>query len=370
MRSITRCPSCQTQFFVTEVQLNKHQGKVRCGQCLHVFNAQEHFIETAEPSTEQTPVIAIEPPQPTPVSAENDHPPAAKAEEKDIDWPSISNELLSDDKLPDQELEHIAEVVELSASRDDIEAFTAESAAATSAEHESTVHDDNNDDRILLEDGDFDNRANDDFDNKKISDLNEITKLTFVADNQANYFDDLAKQSKRSTKKTAKNTNKNKVTKPRRWPWFLGVLILLLAAIAQTIYFLRDEIAIYYPNAKPYLLQACQKLNCSVSLPQQIEFILIDDSDMQEDEKHAGLMHFSSSLINKATFTQAYPSLELTLTDTDDNPILRRLFKPHEYLPTGADIALGLRAGDEIKIKLALTTQNVAVAGYRVYVTY
>ena len=60
MRSITHCPSCQTQFFVTEEQLNKHHGQVRCGQCLHVFDAKTQFLppdeqpEVAQPATPLT----------------------------------------------------------------------------------------------------------------------------------------------------------------------------------------------------------------------------------------------------------------------------------------------------------------------------
>ncbi len=145
---------------------------------------------------------------------------------------------------------------------------------------------------------------------------------------------------------------------------------MLIVAVAQSIYFLRDEIVIYYPNARPTLVKACQQLACSVNLPKQIERIVIDDSDIQEDTNYEGLMHLSSSLINQAEFNQAYPNLELTLTDIKDNPILRRLFKPSEYLPTGADLATGFNAGETINIKLAITTPGTPVAGYRVFVTY
>src|SRR4051812_44281114 len=48
MRAVTHCPACQTEFFVTDEQLNKHNGKVRCGQCLHVFDAKAEFVEPAE----------------------------------------------------------------------------------------------------------------------------------------------------------------------------------------------------------------------------------------------------------------------------------------------------------------------------------
>lgn len=41
---ITRCPSCATQFRVTENQLAAAGGRVRCGACLTVFEGIQHLI--------------------------------------------------------------------------------------------------------------------------------------------------------------------------------------------------------------------------------------------------------------------------------------------------------------------------------------
>lgn len=158
--------------------------------------------------------------------------------------------------------------------------------------------------------------------------------------------------------------------KSRTWLWAFASLILVLTAGLQSIYFLRDEIAIYYPVSKPYLLQACQKLACTINLPKKIDFIVIDDSDMQEDAEHAGIVRFASTLINHGNHVVAYPNLELTLTDVDDKPVLRRIFKPNEYLAAGTNIADGIQSGAETRINLAVTTSDIAVAGYRVFVTY
>lgn len=42
----TRCPHCHTSFRVTEAQLATARGLVRCGACLEVFNAGEHWVES------------------------------------------------------------------------------------------------------------------------------------------------------------------------------------------------------------------------------------------------------------------------------------------------------------------------------------
>ncbi|MDD2884343.1 MAG: zinc-ribbon domain-containing protein, partial [Dechloromonas sp.] len=43
----TRCPACDTIFRVTSEQLRMKAGKVRCGQCQHVFNAFDYLLPDA-----------------------------------------------------------------------------------------------------------------------------------------------------------------------------------------------------------------------------------------------------------------------------------------------------------------------------------
>ncbi|WP_339672877.1 DUF3426 domain-containing protein [Dasania marina] len=47
---VTQCPKCQTSFRVTDAQLDIANGAVRCGSCLHIFNAPDHWLgETSAP---------------------------------------------------------------------------------------------------------------------------------------------------------------------------------------------------------------------------------------------------------------------------------------------------------------------------------
>lgn len=49
MSELTCCPNCKICFRVTAEQLLAHQGDVRCGHCLQVFNAQQHLQHDSEP---------------------------------------------------------------------------------------------------------------------------------------------------------------------------------------------------------------------------------------------------------------------------------------------------------------------------------
>lgn len=153
--------------------------------------------------------------------------------------------------------------------------------------------------------------------------------------------------------------------------WILPLSFLLVVLIiAQLTYHLRTQISSGWPAFRPALMEMCHLLNCEVALAKQADLLTIDDSDLQEDVYRPGLIHFSSTIINNADFVQAYPVLELTLTDSYDKPLLRRSFMPREYLPAGTDISQGLLAKEELRINLALSASGEAVAGYRVFVTF
>jgi len=271
MTNVTNCPNCQTQFIVTEEQLSQYNGKVRCGHCLHVFDATKELVDVnAEDNTE--------------------------IDEANL---AVTNE------------EAVAQ-------------------PANTLEHEDT----------------------------QLNDVaNNIVNNALMKDSQTSYFEKIEDITHR---------------KSRLYKWLMSLfaVLLLIAAVAQCIYYWRSDISIYYPKLKPLLAQACENLGCRIDLPKKIEFIIIDDSDMQEDADHEGLIHFSSTLINQAGFIQTYPNIELTLTDIEDKPKLRRIFTPAEYLPEHTNIASGLPAGAEVKIKLALTAQGESVAGYRISVSY
>ena len=148
------------------------------------------------------------------------------------------------------------------------------------------------------------------------------------------------------------------------------VLLLLLSAIAQTVYYLRSEIAWRYPSSKIYLLHVCEKIGCQLALAQQIDLLLLDDTDLLEDETYLGLIHLSSTIINQAAFNQAYPNIELTLTDIEDQAKFKRLFTPREYLSNPNDLKNGLAAGQAVHLKLSMANPDNGIAGYRVVLIY
>jgi predicted Zn finger-like uncharacterized protein len=152
--------------------------------------------------------------------------------------------------------------------------------------------------------------------------------------------------------------------------WGLLALILLLGIALQAIYYLRTDIAAQKPQFKPYLEQACQQIGCEIELPKHVNLLVIDDSDLQEDAQYQGLIRLNTTLLNRAEFAQAFPKIELTLTDAQDKVLIRKSFKPEQYLTPDTPIAEGIPANDSVFIKLAVTANKLPVAGYRLFITY
>lgn len=308
MRLVTSCPSCNATFYVLPDQLAAHRGDVRCGKCEHVFNALDRLAEVTAEDTVNKPE------------------------------PILQEPLVEDVSTPV-----------------DIQ-IIAESDAVASVEPEAPVP-----------------PASQDKSTQGAGILNQEPPAISITDYSIPASDSIfspTMMDDAARNKTGKASGASHTSGFTKFLIFLLTLILLLAGLAQAVYYLRSDIAARWPQIRPTLEQACQHLQCKVELPKNADLIVIDDSDLQEDADRQGLIHLYATLINTADRSQAYPLLELTLTDVSDKPLLRRVFKPEEYLPAGANIKRGVFTNEEINVKISLTASDEAVAGYRLFVTY
>ncbi len=156
----------------------------------------------------------------------------------------------------------------------------------------------------------------------------------------------------------------------RIWPWAVASALLSVLLLGQAAYLFRVELAARLPGIKPALVAACSKLRCEVSLPRNIDLMAIDSSNLEMDPAQPGIITLSVTLRNMASYVQAYPNLELTLTDYRDAPVGRRLLHPAEYLKNADDEKSGLAAGRENSIRLAIDASGLKAAGYRIFLAY
>lgn len=160
------------------------------------------------------------------------------------------------------------------------------------------------------------------------------------------------------------------IKKKRHWPWVVGVFILSVVLLAQASYFFRVELAARLPGLKPMFTTYCSWLKCSIPLPEKVDLMSIESSDLEASPVQANIIALNVILRNRAPYAQAYPNLELTLTDATDMALARRVFQPAEYLKPGEDENRGLSPSREISIKLHLDTTDLKPTGYRLFLFY
>lgn len=308
---LTRCPACETTFRVTPEQLKVRAGKVRCGECQHVFNALDTLIEE--------PIVVMAPP-PAPEQAPQEDlavPPAPSVEDGEAE--SVAATAITPEISPDEQPEPEPDPVPDSSPEtlpDPSTATVPESGPEPEPTPEAT--------EPLVE--------------------------------EPEPLPDLFAEP----------------PPPRRWPWVIGVLLALGALSLQLAIAFRVELAVLMPEAKPALVALCDMAGCEVGLPRKVELVGIEASDLHPDTDpaHKGRLALTATLKNRAPFAQEFPHLELTLTDTADKAIARKVLTPADYLPAKTPAAAGMPANGDLAISVGIDPQDLPASGYRLYLFY
>jgi len=150
----------------------------------------------------------------------------------------------------------------------------------------------------------------------------------------------------------------------------LGLLstVLAIGLAAQAIYIFRLDIARELPGLRPLLVAACQRLDCAMPLPQAADKINVN-AELQSEPGRPGRYILYATVKNHAAYTQAWPHLELTLTDGGDNPMVRRVLAPEEWAPPER-LPSGLPGRGDISLRLPFDAPGLVPTGYRVYLFY
>lgn len=361
----TRCPRCQTIFRITPEQLRARAGKVRCGHCQSVFNALETLIEEpavippavdipapppeipkAEPAAVIAPIPAPEPepvreaepepafePAPEPPTAPDPEPESAPAPVLEPAPEPAPEPPAAPEPEFAPEPEPPAEAVEGIAAAEPVAAV--KPAAADEPPRDETPEET----------------------------TQAAREAGLVA---ARELAETPGYNRWSAGTLASNPLAGlEAEHPRaKWPFVLASLILLVALLAQLAYYYRTELT----QRLPSLADVYTSLDIDVPLPRQVELVSIETSDLQSDNAR-GLLVLQATLKNRANYAQAWPALELALTDTHDAVVARRVLAAADYLPPKVD-PTAFPANSETGLRLWIETKDVAAAGYRLYVFY
>jgi hypothetical protein len=152
----------------------------------------------------------------------------------------------------------------------------------------------------------------------------------------------------------------------------LFALLLMGFLALQLVVQQRNMLAAMEPKLKPVLQTVCELLACSVEPVRQIEAIVIDSSSF--NKINDALYRLSFTIKSTAVTAVAMPSLEVTLTDTQDQAVIRRVLTPVEFGMASSLLGASAEFSGVLTLQLLPTetgsTTARRIAGYRLLAFY
>lgn len=364
MSLITRCPACGTMFKVVTDQLKVSQGWVRCGHCAEVFDASAHLLPrdmsslavSSAPLVDTAPLPLPEPEIPSPRQATADTEPA---DIRPNDWAPARSFADRAPLRPSREAQDSAadfdpvrwkkaqQERQLDPTELDDDSLPPAPLARQPAMVRPSVEDDSS---FLFSDVD-----------SGMPDSRVEHDVSFVRDARRKAF----------WKKPA-----------TRWSLALLSLLLLVGLVVQWGVQQRDTLAVLEPRLLPVLRAICGPLQCEIRAPRHIESLVIDSSTFNRLGPDAYRLSFA--LKNTGVIALEMPSLEVTLTDTQDQAVVRRILTPEQFGAKGNTLAARSELAGLVIMKVSgdagtpasssssssVPAGPLRVAGYRVLAFY
>lgn len=301
----TKCPNCSTLFRIHQAQIDAAKGQVRCGQCNHVFNANDHLQDPAETVELETLVNTPETESSTEDANAGVRFQLSPDQDKDPNYIYIPNPNIQPHSNTHHETDDLG-------SEFDIDEFEAD---------------------ILQDDG------------PEIG-TSEYSSSLFENDHdQSLFLDD---------------------EKPRSFGWFWGIcsLILIAVLIGQTTWWLREQ-AVWHSGSRLVLEQICAVAKCDVPQRKAADQIRILDRDIRSNMNAKDALLLELTMSNTAGFKQPFPVIQLSLYDTSEKLVAQRRFNPEEYLATSQQQTQLMPMDLPVHIEMELNDPGSTVTGFR-----
>lgn len=135
---------------------------------------------------------------------------------------------------------------------------------------------------------------------------------------------------------------------------WIGVnLVLIVALFGQILLVQRDAFA-QDPTLRPVLTRMCTLAGCTLPPRQAVERIELVRRNVYAHPNVDNALIIDITFANNAPFAQPYPILTVSLGDIRGEPLIRRNFRPPEYLP-GADPDGRMAPGSPLHVTLEVS---------------
>lgn len=356
---LTRCPHCETRFRVTDEQLGIAKGKVRCGNCMEVFNAVEHQ-QTESPAKPETPPVTpggsaddiddelVFEDDPDVDAAEGHYAgtrlnfsddelsdsfrnfdtrkPAAFDEETDDDLREQVDESWAEDMLSDDG----------SPRNRPAKAGTDNSSGPVSVE--PTMPDDpvpfeleQPDPAPLRAPGQpsgptpqAEAPVRNERPDPPIDPGTELDVDMHATDGPTTPYHDLAREPIALVHRQEKSGF-------RRIVWTLVILVLLAGLIAQATYFQFDRLS-SVPELRPLYEKGCELIGCKLKPLIAIDRIQSRKLVVRTAPEDRNALVVDAEIVNQAEFEQPFPAIGLTFSNLNGDVVAQSVFEPDDYL--------------------------------------
>lgn len=340
----TQCPNCGTSFRVTQEQLLVANGSVRCGSCMHIFQASSHRTDQTEQAGDPALDFSQKDLGNTPDDNDNDNDLSGTSE--------FSDSFLEMDKWADDESSAFQEMESNDSekkstdeqwARDlldnlDSEPATAPSvdkanADANTAKQTSPQSEPQEDQQPVKSDSfsalDGDNELAEAFAvNNEEDELEDDDKLPPNDSVAVDFKDQLLTQIEPAPVELHLDTSSRLL---KNSLWSVSILSAFSLLFVQALYFNFPTLSAH-PDYRPWYARICNTLDCE--LPKLEDFNLIKASNLMirtHPEQNDALI-VDAIITNRANYKQPFPRMELVFTDLQGKIIAGRIFEPDEYL--------------------------------------
>ena len=111
----------------------------------------------------------------------------------------------------------------------------------------------------------------------------------------------------------------------------LAILASIAAGLAQYAYYNRTTL-IKITELRPWFEKICTLTNCNLPEAKDTKLFLLSSKNIFTHPNTDNALMISATIINQATFTQAYPIIELRFANVRGETIAARRFTASEYL--------------------------------------
>ncbi len=351
---VTRCPSCDTSFVVSEAQLSAADGAVRCGACLEVFMAADYFLEApiadlfdgyVEPDAEVETGLELKqevsetPSEDAPSEFETSEPQVSDSEElpsSELQSPeSESGETqVSDSQAIDPPDVLVQEQVKAEGEPVDEEQVPGE-----------TTHLDA--DECAAGDGEIEQVSQGE------SHLDEVDP------------DQLDQALQQITDEPLENLVPDAHhTHPRNnGRWFALALMLLVLLAGQHFWFERNHYAAQM-EYRVYYQKLCNALGCELEPFSDVAYLKTNNLVVRTHPTQDKGLVVDALLRNEAGLRQPFPGLYLRFADINGETLAERTFQPGAYL---AGEMAGLKfipAATEVRLSMEILDPGAEAVSY------